>query len=95
MIESLTIKQVEKISKALGDPYRLKIMETISKRQSCVHCCEVLELFDLAQSTMSHHLKQLVEADLLISEKEGRNLKFVINKEVCSAYSKYINNFGS
>lgn len=94
MIESLTIKQVEKISKALGDPYRLKIMEIISKRQSCVQCCEVLELFDLAQSTMSHHLKQLVEADLLISEKEGRNLKFVINKEVCSAYSEYVNNFG-
>jgi ArsR family transcriptional regulator len=92
MITSLSIKQVEKISKALGDPYRLKIMEIVSKSEKCVQCCEVLAEFNLAQSTMSHHLKQLIDADLLIADKEGRNLKFVVNKEVCSAYASYISN---
>ena len=91
MITELNIKQVEKISKALGDPYRLKIMKIISKSESCVQCCDVSAEFNLAQSTMSHHLKQLVEADLLIADKEGRNLKFVVNKEVCEAYAAYIN----
>jgi ArsR family transcriptional regulator len=43
---------------------------------------------------MSHHLKQLIEADLLIADKEGRNLKFEINKEVCNAYASYISNLG-
>ena len=92
MITTLNIKQVEKISKALGDPYRLKIMKIISERQSCVQCCVVSSEFNLAQSTMSHHLKQLIDADLLIAEKEGRNLKFVINKEVCNAYASYMSN---
>lgn len=92
MITTLNIKEVEKISKALGDPYRLKIMKIISESQSCVQCCDVSAEFNLAQSTMSHHLKQLIDADLLIAEKEGRNLKFVINKEVCNAYASYMSN---
>lgn len=92
MITTLNMKQVEKISKALGDPYRLKIMKIISESQSCVQCCDVSAEFNLAQSTMSHHLKQLIDADLLIAEKEGRNLKFVINKEVCKAYASYMSN---
>lgn len=94
MITELNSKQVEKISKALGDPYRLKIMNIISKVQGCVQCCDVSAEFNLAQSTMSHHLKQLIDAELLISDKEGRNLKFQINKEVCDAYARYISNFG-
>ncbi|MBF4471860.1 ArsR/SmtB family transcription factor [Flavobacterium sp. HJJ] len=90
MITELTIKQVEKISKALGDPYRLKIMKIVSNNNSCTQCCDVSAEFNLAQSTMSHHIKQLIDADLLIADKEGRNLKFVINKEVCEAYAAYI-----
>ena len=91
MIESLNIKQIEKISKALGDPYRLKIMKIVSNSESCVQCCDVLAEFNLAQSTMSHHLKQLIEADLLIADKDGRNLRLEVNKEVCTAYADYIN----
>lgn len=94
MVTELNSKQVEKISKALGDPYRLKIMKIISKGVGCVQCCDVSAEFSLAQSTMSHHLKQLIEADLLIADKEGRNLKFEINKEVCNAYASYISNLG-
>lgn len=94
MITELNIKQVEKISKALGDPYRLQIMDMISKRKDFMQCCEVSECFNLAQSTMSHHLKQLVDAELLVAEKEGRNLKFIINKEICDAYSRYVSSLG-
>jgi len=94
MITELSIKQVEKISKALGDPYRLKIMKIVGKSETCTQCCDVSAEFNLAQSTMSHHIKQLIDADLLIADKEGRNLKFVINKEVCAAYAAYISNLG-
>ncbi len=93
MVTTLTIKQAERISKALGDPYRLKIMEIVSGQNNFIQCCDLLSGFDLAQSTMSHHLKQLVDAELLISEKDGRNLKFIVNKDVCQAYKEYINSF--
>lgn len=89
----MELRQIERISKALGDPYRLKIMEAINKQDTCLHCCSILEMFDLAQSTVSHHLKQLVDADLLIAEKEGRNAKYHINKDVFNSYIDFLSSF--
>lgn len=85
-------KRAEKISKALGDQYRLRIMEAISKQKNdWMQCTCVIEMFDLAQSTISHHIKQLVDADLLIAEKDGRNAKYSINNETFAEYTKYLN----
>ena len=86
---------IEKISKALGDPYRLQIMEAIKKQQDWTTCTCILDMFDLAQSTVSHHIKQLVEADLLVQEKEGRNMKYHVNKDVFAAYIKFLSQFES
>lgn len=83
-------KQVGRISKALGDPYRLKMLEAIHEKEDWLQSGEILELIDLAQSTVSHHLKQLVDADLVIAEKEGRNAKYRINKPVFSEYIQFL-----
>ena len=91
----LTAKQVEKISKALADPYRLQIMDLVNKDKEWVKCVSIVECINLAQSTISHHISQLVEAELLIAEKDGRNVKYVINQEVLSGYIAYLNNFKS
>ncbi len=91
----LDLKKIEKISKALGDPYRLKIMEMIKKQKQCTQCTAIVETIDLAQSTVSHHVKQLVEADLLIAEKDGRNANYQINQEVLDAYIKFLSQYKS
>ena len=85
-------KKVEKISKALGDPYRLKIMD-MAKTQGddWMQCSCVASCIDLAQSTISHHISQLVDAELLIAEKDGRNAKYKVNKEVVEAYVNFLN----
>ena len=88
-------KKIEKISKALGDPYRLKMVEAIRKENSWLQCVVIVEMFDLAQSTVSHHINQLVDADLLIAEKDGRTARYMINKEVFGAYIKYLSHFES
>ena len=93
MNTKLDLKKIEKISKALGDPYRLKIMDMIRNRKSGCQCTAIVETVDLAQSTISHHVKQLVDADLLIAEKEGRNASYQINKEVLDAYIKFLNQY--
>ncbi|HOZ86451.1 MAG TPA: metalloregulator ArsR/SmtB family transcription factor [Bacteroidia bacterium] len=95
MMIKLDLKKVEKISKALGDPYRLKIMEMVKKQRDCLQCTAILEMVDLAQSTVSHHVKQLVDADLLIAGKDGRNASYQINKEVLSAYIRFLNQYES
>lgn len=58
--------------KALGDPVRLRLLQEVSRRpggESCV--CDLLDLFDLSQPTVSHHLRVLRESGLVVSERRG------------------------
>jgi ArsR family transcriptional regulator len=89
----LDFKKVERISKALGDPCRLKIIEAIKKQEDWMQCVCIVDMFGLAQSTISHHMKQLMDADLLLYEKDGRHMKYQLNKEVFDAYIRFLNPF--
>jgi ArsR family transcriptional regulator len=84
-------KKIEKISRALSDTNRIAILQQFKKRKDCLYCAEVNDLLDLTQPSVSHHLKQLVDADLLLPEKEGRNLKYVLNQEVLDEYIASLN----
>ncbi|AFD06119.1 ArsR/SmtB family transcription factor [Solitalea canadensis] len=86
----MDIKRVERISKALSDPSRIKILQSVSKKKTCLYCTEIGDIIDLAQPSISHHLKQLVDADLIISEKEGRSVKYRLNNEVIDDYTKFL-----
>lgn len=83
-------RKIEKISKALGDPSRIAILEELKRKKNCLYCTEVHEILDLAQPSISHHLKQLVDADILIPEKEGRNLKYALNEEMIDEYISWL-----
>lgn len=91
MNTKLDLKKIEKISKALGDPCRLKIMEMVKRKKNCMQCTDLVETIDLSQSTVSHHIKQLVDAGLLIAEKDGRNANYQVNQDVMDAYIRYLN----
>jgi len=56
--------------KALGNPIRFQIIETLAERQMCI-AAEIVESTPLAQSTVSQHLKVLREAGLIRGEIEG------------------------
>jgi ArsR family transcriptional regulator len=56
--------------KALGNPIRFQIMQTLAERQVCI-TGEIVETTPLAQSTVSQHLKVLREAGLIRGEIEG------------------------
>ena len=88
---ALSTKQIEKISKALGDSNRLKILQHISKKGGCGHCSQIQEESELAQPSVSHHLKVLIEAGLIEPEKEGRNHKYIHNEKVLKEYTQSIN----
>jgi ArsR family transcriptional regulator len=83
---SLTLKQIEKISKALGDMSRLKILHYLSDQGGCGDCSSLQDVIDLAQPSISHHVKILLEAELINGEKEGRNYKYTLNFGVMNDY---------
>jgi ArsR family transcriptional regulator len=76
----MDLKHVEKISKALGDINRLKILEDISGKGGAMLCSEIVKILELAQPSVSHHIKTLIEAGLIEPEKNGRNYTYILNK---------------
>ena len=91
MNEKTDIKKIERASKALSDPYRIMMLEAIKKQCDWMQCSAIVSMFDLAQSTVSHHMKQLIDAELVIVEKEGRQTKYRINQEGLSVVVNFLN----
>lgn len=79
-------KKIEKISKALGDANRLKILHLIAKNGGTGQCSAIQECLELAQPSVSHHIKILVEAELIEAIKEGRNYKYMLNRSCLNDY---------
>jgi ArsR family transcriptional regulator len=59
------------VAKALGDPIRLQLIDVLRKHAGKVCVCELTPLFDVGQSTVSHHLKVLRDAGLVDAERRG------------------------
>lgn len=63
-------ERLAKMLKALGNPIRFQIVQTLAERQTCI-TQEIVDSMPLAQSTISQHLKVLREAGLVRGEIEG------------------------
>lgn len=64
---------------ALSHPARIEILKHLSAGNSC--CCrEVVDHLDLAQSTVSQHLKILVEAGLVRFQPDRQRSRYEVDR---------------
>ena len=63
------MKKFTEVMKALSDPNRVKIVKMLQHRSMCV--CELRELLQISQPTVSKHLKILERAGLVHNKKDG------------------------
>jgi len=68
-----------KIFKALGDETRIKIVGYLLSKDICA--CDFTSMTEKDQTTISRHLKVLVEAGILKFEKHGRNVIYSIKND--------------
>jgi ArsR family transcriptional regulator len=70
-VEREQAARMAQVAKALGDPVRLQLVDVLRKHAGKVCVCELVPLFELAQPTVSHHLKVLRDAGIVGSERDG------------------------
>jgi ArsR family transcriptional regulator len=64
--------ELEAVLKALADRHRLRIVNLLLRAGGEPVCvCEAQSLLGLSQGTVSHHLKQLLEAGVIARETRG------------------------
>ncbi len=64
----------------MSHPVRMYILELLSN-QSCCYSGDLSEVLPIAKSTLSQHLKELKEAELIQGEIEQPRIKYCLNKE--------------
>jgi ArsR family transcriptional regulator, arsenate/arsenite/antimonite-responsive transcriptional repressor len=73
VLEVEEAEHLARVFKALSDPTRVRLLSMIAARpgeEACV--CDLIEPVGLSQPTVSHHMKQLVDAGLVTREQRGR-----------------------
>ncbi|MGC5078138.1 metalloregulator ArsR/SmtB family transcription factor [Agrococcus sp. DT81.2] len=80
--------------KSLADPLRLRMLSAIAsdpRGESCV--CDLAELADVSQPTVSHHLKVLKDAGVLVSERRGTWVWYSIDSAARPAVTTLLESF--
>lgn len=86
-----------KVFKALGDPTRLAIFELVrgcgkdgcTEEDAADSLSQIAERFNLSLSTVSHHVKELRSAELIICEKQGQRLYCRVAPEVLQELERF------
>jgi len=72
-----------RLFRALGDPTRVRLLNILSgTAEACV--CELTDPLGISQPTVSHHLKTLTDAGLLVREQRGKWAYFSISPEAAA-----------
>lgn len=73
ILESGAAEHLARSFKALGDPTRVRLLSLIAAADGGEACiCDLTTPVGLSQPTVSHHMKQLVDAGLITREQRGK-----------------------
>lgn len=68
------------IMKVLGDQTRLSVLEILFQRPLHVH--EINDRLGLEPTLLSHHLRTLRDAGLVITQREGRSILYQLSPQI-------------
>ena len=68
----LDAERIAVIAKALSEPLRVRILDVLRRSEDSVCQCELIALFGLGQSLLSHHMRKLVDAGLVVVERRHK-----------------------
>lgn len=78
-------ERLAELAKALAHPVRVRILRFLAARDACV-CNQIVDQFELAQSTISQHLKILKQAGLVRGTVDGPRVCYCLDRSVLSLF---------
>lgn len=88
MSDAMRDDDIANTMRALGHPVRLEILRILANQQQGQCCCaDVTESLPLAQSTVSQHIKVLLDAGLIDRKAHGTRNRYCIRQDKLSELS--------
>jgi ArsR family transcriptional regulator, arsenate/arsenite/antimonite-responsive transcriptional repressor len=78
------------LAKALADPIRVQLVDVLGQHAGKVCVCELVPLFDVSQPTLSHHLKKLLDADVVGVERKGIWAYYYVKPETLKELEQWL-----
>jgi ArsR family transcriptional regulator, arsenate/arsenite/antimonite-responsive transcriptional repressor len=83
----MTHEQLIKITKALADPTRFRMLQAIAASEE-ISCGALAKRFPITQATCSQHLKILADAGLIAMRREGQFHYYHLVRDTLEAYHR-------
>jgi ArsR family transcriptional regulator len=91
VLDVAAAERLARIFKALGDPTRLRLLSLVAAHKGGEACiCELTIPVGLSQATVSHHMKQLVDAGLLTREQRSKWAYYRVVEDTLDALGKVL-----
>lgn len=85
----LSSRKTAMIFKAFCDENRIEILEILKSGEHCA--CELLDQLQIGQSTLSHHMKILIDSGIVKAKKDGKWIHYHIDPDGCEKAIDIIN----
>ena len=82
------------LTKAIGHPARVAIIEYLMKVDTCI-CGDIVNELPLAQPTVSQHLKELKSAGIIKGDIEGNTICYCIDEKALDKLQSYFANIST
>jgi ArsR family transcriptional regulator, arsenate/arsenite/antimonite-responsive transcriptional repressor len=81
---------ISSAARALADPIRVEVLDLLRQADGEVCQCELQPLFDVSQPTLSHHLRKLIEADLVSVDRRGKWAYYALSDNALEVFRSWL-----
>jgi ArsR family transcriptional regulator len=87
---ALDAERLAALAKALAEPVRVRIVDVLRRSDEPVCQCELIALFEMRQSLLSHHMRKLVDAGLVGVERRHKWAFYSIAPDALEELTKWL-----
>jgi ArsR family transcriptional regulator len=88
--KTLSERQIGMIAKALADPRRLEILKQAGENTDGAPCSDLRQCQPVTAATLSHHMKELENAGLIVVVREGKFARLLLQRHILKAYLDHL-----
>jgi len=86
----LDAERLAVVAKALSEPLRVRIVDLLRRSDEPVCQCELIALYGIKQSLLSHHMRKLVDGGLVAVERRHKWAYYSVSPDALKELSAWL-----